>query len=801
MLRSPQGPRYRRANPELTHTLVLGRVRLTGSALLSATLCSATLLSTVLLSSLLVAPRAFGQSDDPAATRQTIDQIVERYAADGASVESVNRAWVGCRELEQIDDDEVIVAWGREGLRDERATVRLMASKTLLAIDEDKGVEATLQRLAAADGQPEPVRTAALELLGQFDSTKTIKLLTSVLEGVDAYQPSLRFAAARALFENSSEYSKVRESLVPLLEVDDIGVRTQAALTLGEMGYLEGRIKRALRMLAKEPTREGSRARLVLSQDLLMRRLERISERGPGGTTGNTTELSRKLAEAERKLSFRERKLKALQRDYNELRDSLGRDNYTHPVFGDLIARIKARYVDPSLVDDNELVIAAAKGMVQSLDRFSRFMDPKDTQQFEQDISGEYAGIGARVARDRDTDSFIIVRPIYSGPAYEAGLQSNDRIVEVEGLSTRGLTMEDLIKDLKGKPNTPVSLKIMRRGWREAREFSIPRRVIRVNSAHSEMLPGMIGYIHLAQFGDTSVTEVTQALDRLLALGMKGLVLDLRDNPGGYLSAAVKIVDAFVGEQSDPIVTQRGKGNGTRSESQFPTAEHKGDFPLTVLVNSSSASASEIVSGALQDYKRATIVGEKSFGKGSVQRLLPLPDGTNDLLGGETTLRLTVQYYYLPSGRSIHTQRDREGRIVEKGGVEPDVAIPLPEIALWRMEAINKLRDAEAFDQYLDAHFTEHRDALEKIADRGDGGSSDPYPGFDEFFAEKNTVRADPDDLRRELRRVIRLKVQDARGQEYASDYAEDIQLQGAIRKLLQDLGLKVSDIPEYSKL
>lgn len=738
------------------------------------------------------------QSDDSEAVleaQRMVEEIVERYSTD-----TVERAWEGCRELERIRNEEALIDWGLEALRHERAMVRLMAAKTLLALDEDRGVESTLQRLAESTGENEAIRAAALTLLGEFDSTRTIQLLEKVLGGPDAYQPRLRLAAAQALFENSNDYSTVRESLVPLLEVEDVAVRTQAALVLGEMGYVDGRIKTILRKLSKEPTTEGSRARLTLSNDLLMRRLERMEERGPAGA-GNATELSRKIARLERDLDLKERKLEAVQRDYDELKATMAKDNFTHPLIGDLLDRIKARYVDPSVVDETDLIVEAAKGMVRSLDPFSSFMDPKDTQQFEEDISGKYAGIGARVTHDRETDAFIITRPVYSGPAFEAGLLSGDRIVEVGGVSTNGFTMEDLIKALKGEPNTPIELKIFRRGWREARDFSVPRRVIELPSVHWTMLPGKIGYIHLAQFGDTAISEINQALDQLLADGMKGLVLDLRNNPGGYLNAAVAVVDAFVGEMPDPIVVQKGKGNGTQPESRFATEGHRGDFPLSVLINSGSASASEIVSGALQDYDRATVIGERSFGKGSVQKLLALPEGTNNLLGGETTLRLTVQYYYLPSGRSIHTQRDREGRLVEQGGVEPDITIEIPEIPLWRLEAIDKMRDNHAFDDYLLAHFEANRETFERIAIAGDGGKTDVYPEFEAFFSARNPMRAEADDIRRELRRRIRIKVEDARGEEFACDYLDDVQLQGAILDTLTKLGQSKDDVPEYRGL
>ena len=217
-----------------------------------------------------------------------------------------------------------------------------------------------------------------------------------------------------------------------------------------------------------------------------------------------------------------------------------------------------------------------------------------------------------------------------------------------------------------------------------------------------------------------------------------------------------------------------------------------------MLVNGTSASASEIVSGALQDFDRAVIVGRRTFGKGSVQRLLSLPDSTNDLIGGETTLRLTVQYYYLPSGRSIHTKRDSQGRVISEGGVEPDIEVKPKSIPLWRWEALSKLTDDKVFEQYLDQYFKDNKDQLSRLAKLGDGGDASVYPEFQEFFTPRNSYHAEVDDIRRELRARVRRKLEDERGRQFACDFSEDVQLQRAILEILKLADSAADEIPEY---
>jgi len=294
---------------------------------------------------------------------------------------------------------------------------------------------------------------------------------------------------------------------------------------------------------------------------------------------------------------------------------------------------------------------------------------------------------------------------------------------------------------------------------------------------------------------------VIAALDDLENQGMRGLIFDLRSNPGGYLQSAVSLVDEFVDDTSMPIVSQKS-GSGVFEDSEkFATKGMRDDYPMMVLVNGSSASASEIVSGALQDFKRAKLIGVRTYGKGSVQRLLPMADSVNRLLGGESTLRLTVQHYYLPSGRSIHTQRDPQGKILVEGGIDPDIIKEPMQIPLWRIEALGRLSDNKAFEEWIDEHYQENKDLVTKIVESGDDNGKIIYPGFDSWFEQQSDTGVTEDDARYGLRSKLRRMIEDERGTQFACDYVEDVQLQSAILELLGSLGTEVSTIPQYVDL
>ena len=340
-----------------------------------------------------------------------------------------------------------------------------------------------------------------------------------------------------------------------------------------------------------------------------------------------------------------------------------------------------------------------------------------------------------------------------------------------------------------------MKLLVLRRGWDDAREFIVQRRKVEVPTVHSELLPGKIGYLQLQQFGERSADEFVAALDEFEKQEMEALILDLRDNPGGFLDKAVRIVDQFVAGEL-PIVTQQGRGDeeGRKPElATRPDAFTRPNYPMAVIINYRSASASEVVAGALQDFGRATIIGQRTFGKGSVQRLIPLSSDANSFLGGEGRLRLTIQYYFLPLGRCVHTIRDENGNVVEKGGVEPDIAVEMTKVPIWRMDEMEKFRGNELVLAYVHEHF----EAISELFANGDGNDPSRYPGFDDLYDALETP-APREDLRRVLRFHLQRRLEDKKGRELV-DFQEDRQLQRAILELLEKIGKKAGDYPRYA--
>ncbi len=320
--------------------------------------------------------------------------------------------------------------------------------------------------------------------------------------------------------------------------------------------------------------------------------------------------------------------------------------------FGDVLSTVQASYVEEPNVD--ELVNGAIKGMLQTLDPHSSYLTPDMLKQVEVETKGVFGGLGIEIGVK---DGILtIIAPIDDTPAFRAGLQAGDKIVRIENEPTRDMNVMDAVKRLRGEPGTKVTIWIAREGLSEPRSYTITRDIIKIKSVKSKAMGEGIGYIKLTQFQQDTDGELEKALQALTKEkgGVKGLVLDLRNNPGGLLDQAVKVADRFI--DSGLIVYTDG-----RIENQkFKYFAHKEGtylgFPMVVLVNAGSASASEIVAGALQDHGRAILLGMQTFGKGSVQTIIPMEDGS--------AIRLTTARYFTPNGRSIQAK-----------GIEPDIAV------------------------------------------------------------------------------------------------------------------------------
>jgi len=312
--------------------------------------------------------------------------------------------------------------------------------------------------------------------------------------------------------------------------------------------------------------------------------------------------------------------------------------------------------------DNKDLIIGAIHGMVKTLDPFSQFMEPEVYKEMKTETEGQFGGLGIRISVKNDW--LTVITPLPGTPAYRIGILPDDRIVKIEGKITQGESIDDAVKKLRGAPGTKVNITIAREGAKDTIDYAITREIIKIETIHSKMLPSNIGYIQLTEFNANSEKDMSKALDSLQKDGMKALVLDLRNNPGGLLDVAVDVCREFVGDGKLIVYTQ-GRAPESRRDYMTQGKAPYGRLPMAVLVNRGSASGSEIVAGAMQDLKRALIIGTTTFGKGSVQSVFPFPDGN--------ALRLTTAKYYTPSGRSIH--RDEK---TGKGGISPDIIVEVP---------------------------------------------------------------------------------------------------------------------------
>jgi carboxyl-terminal processing protease len=346
--------------------------------------------------------------------------------------------------------------------------------------------------------------------------------------------------------------------------------------------------------------------------------------------------------------------------------------------FAEVLEKIKSDYVES--VDDKTLLGSAIRGMLTGLDPHSSYLEPDEYKDLRAGTTGEFGGLGIEVSME---DGFVkVVAPIDDTPADRAGVKAGDLIIRLDDTPVKGMSLNEAVKLMRGKPGTSITLTIMREGVEQPLRISIERDVIKVRSVKSRMLEPGYGYVRITQFQSPTDDNLREALDQLKSESsgeLKGLVLDLRNNPGGVLNAAVAVADTFL--EKGVVVSTRGRAD--ESEMKFnakPNDAIKG-APIVVLVNGGSASASEIVAGALQDHRRAVVMGSKTFGKGSVQTILPMDNGA--------ALKLTTARYYTPSGRSIQAE-----------GVTPD--IPLDGLKVDRVDESAELLKERDLSRHLE---------------------------------------------------------------------------------------------------
>ena len=683
------------------------------------------------------------------------------------------------------------------------AKARLCAALALRSLKNDSSYSKDLIELLkpVVKTEAEDVRSAVMTVFAQerLFNTRGLPDVQKIVEEAakDELVPSaVRIEAALALWQvgTNPQRGTAKAVLEQFLQSTDRDLQQRGALALADINSEGGNAMSILREIQDQPTENGRRAKLHLQrleeERQFTQMLARLAERKPGeAAAGSKNEYAL----------------------FDEIR---GRIRRVHPRGNDLT--------------DKELLEYAAKGMLAGLDPHSTYFTSDEYKKFFFDLNREYGGIGAFVNFDQDGD-FSIVRPIYSGPAYKANLRSGDKILEVDGWETSGHTSDEIIARLKGRPETPVTLKVFRAGFQEPQETTIVRQQITVPAVNWAMVPGEVGYVELISFSQNLSQELNAALNDLTKKGAKAIVLDVRNNTGGYLGQAKDIVEQFLSGKKLVVYTEgpaEPRRNYFTSEDPRPVC----DLPLAVLTNNFSASASEITAGALQDHGRAVIIGERSFGKGSVQNLFPLasdpPEPFEDVSGDQAWqegepftdrnkngkydagahLKLTIAKYYLPvRNRSPHREFDKDGRIIDPNwGVMPDKVLDLlenkPEDA-WKNSAVFALLKKGVFREYVKKHMGAHEALFRELAE-GDGGSSARYPDFAAFYQGLET-KLNEDDVRRWLRYEVRDQISDLRGAVYPGQRAlgdpqEDAQLQEAVRTLLGKLGKDIRDIAAY---
>lgn len=776
-----------------------------------------------------LAPLVLAQPTDPEEEARTL--LTRAASTPSAGL------WKVADELSVLGEEATSML--ERGLEDEAVPTRYVAARALvLALGDHEKAIATLVTLFRDGNDPE-LRMQVVDFLTEEGVREAGEDLAKLLKA--PMDNLVRARLARAVYNlDRASRTEARQTLRELLESRVEATRVGAALALADINHVD-LARPVLEELSMEPSERGRLAKLHLSLDQ-WRRL-----------------AAKAASEKEVPPADRERDL-----------------------LDEVAVMIKELHQNGDQWTRKELLEAAARGMLEALDPHSTFLSVTEAEDWDFDLNPSYGGIGAYVNLDDDGNIFI-VRPIYSGPAYRKNLRSGDRIVKVDGWDTNGHPLPDITARMKGPAGTTVKLTIWRKGWDDVRTFDLERQQIQIPTVNYEVLPGKVGYAQLTTFGGDTGDELEAALNTMEAEGIESLIIDLRSNSGGYLRVAQEVAGKFLGEGQE-ICSWSGRNQRIAPKRTLYSLEPRRvrTYPVIVLVNGFSASASEIVSGALQDHERALLIGERTFGKGSVQRFFDLlseptepfsdearrngfhdrgepfedangngewdpgesftdlprrndrwdpgerftdangngsfdegetyvdqnkngkydgPEAFEDLNGNGQhdrgpQVKLTIARYYLPSGRSIHTERDKEGKVTKEGGILPNEIISPREYEGWKQEAFTRIHESGHLEAYARRLAKESPDLVAALA-ISDGGTTDRYPGFPELKIALDTPLGD-DDVRAALRSEIRRAASDLRGREFVADFQGDRQLQRAIFRALQATGHGLTDLAPY---
>ncbi|MHC4871248.1 MAG: S41 family peptidase [Planctomycetota bacterium] len=659
----------------------------------------------------------------------------------------------------------------------------IAASYVLLKAGSQKEACDALKALITSTRTTENKKVEAISALGSEGGEYASALLREMLSSkLDDF---IKVELAKSLWR-LTRGSTAEDKLKKLLDSKSIRARNKSALALSTFLPLNESVS-LLKDLVFKPGRDGEEARNVLKYRARAAMVE--------GDFTKVAPILRQITEHP-SLSLGTERLLLDINNWSEINKAATKDLLAARLIQEIVDIINENYaVDQSgdqdarkrekeRVSSLKLATNAAKALAQSIDPFSDYLDEADIKEMSEQIDGEYGGIGAWVGMRNGR--FTILLPMYSEPAFNAGLRAMDWVEKIDGKEIKNNTQKEIIKMLKGKPGTKVKLSVWRRKWNKSHEFTVKRKKINIPSVKSKMLPDDIGYIRIERFGreDSTPVELNSALRRLRKQGMKALILDLSNNPGGMLSTAVKVSDKFLSGGKLIVYSEGKPGVHNRKEYYSHTFGTEPDYPMVVLVNSSSASASEIVSGALRDHKRATLVGKKTFGKGSVQQLIWV-----NSTGKRTCLKLTIAKYYLPNGDCIHNK-----------GIEPDVEVKTPELSMASFEARKKLIDSLIISDYIRKTYDKHESKFTKLM-KFDHEDAARYPEFADLKKriEEEKIDISNEDIRHEIRRALVTYLETEKGVQVVVDMQENPPLQQAIIEIRKKLENKSSDIPLYT--
>ncbi len=743
-----------------------------------------------------------------------------RTLAEGiAYADEAEHAWNDAVRLVEFRDKATPHAVDAAELDDATPLGRVALARVLSQLGERSRATTVLLKVAGSDSGIS-IRADACRMLEETADDDIEEDLWTLLEG--ALDPRLRASLAKTLWVLTKDLA-AKKTLKELLNSEDLDLRIEGALSLAELDDFSEHVRAVLQRVRHEPTTRGRLADALLVQ----REWRDIADATPRATSDSPE---------------------------GGAADPLER------LIQDTLHRLKAYHVKGGDLTMQKLWEGAARGLVDAVgDPYTTFQSSEERDDWQDHLAKEYGGIGAYVGYDKD-GFFIVTRPMFDGPAWKARLRAGDRVVTVDGWDTSGKELTEIVKHLRGVPDTIVEIDVVRKGWEKPRTMRMTRGKIRVPTVWPEVLPGGIGYVLVDNFARNTAEEFKAALVDFEKQGVKYLVLDLRWNSGGYLRTAQSMGDYLL--PSGKLVVETAGRAGVHDPEIYVTqgssTRWSRSVPLTVLVNGASASASEILSGCLQIHDRAEIVGLRTYGKGSVQNLYPIYtqpfaepfadvnkngrwdeaeplddrngngrrdanerfidtdrnkrwspaepfDDLNDNKRYDCpAIKVTIAKYFVgrrKGSREIHPHREEmvvAGRREFLGGIEPDVPVDLDDMGGWRAETIADLDESDVFEKYLNKQFEANPDAMTRLVMRDTRNPND-WPEFDAFYVSLGT-QLSREDIWLQLHYRGRQMASDRVGRLIVGDWAADSQLQRAIRTLMDGPGAtELAGTPEYA--